>query len=277
MGRLFRWGALVVALLVAFVAIEYFRLPDVQPLAEENPRTTALIETRAEEARADGKKPRRRQSWVPLEAVSKHAIDAVVLAEDAGFYLHDGVDTVELRRALAEAIEKGSLGRGASTITQQLAKNLYLTNERSLIRKAKELVLARRLDDQLTKRRILTLYLNVVEWGDGVYGIEAAAQEHFGVHAKELSAAQGAILAAMLPNPRKRLPRRHSRGLYRYAKTILGRMEAAHRLSAGDAAHARQELAIFFGLAKPDPEPAANATPDEGSDSSSDDDPDPSG
>jgi monofunctional biosynthetic peptidoglycan transglycosylase len=245
---------LAVLIIVGWGVIAYLRLPDVRPLLKENPQSTALIDARADEAWDQGRTPRRRQVWVSLDAIAKHAVEAVVLAEDSSFYLHDGIDTVELRHAVEEAIEKGSLGRGASTITQQLAKNLYLSNERSLFRKAKEMVLARRIDDVLTKRRILTLYLNVVEWGDGVYGIEAASQEHFGIHARELSPAQGAILAAMLPNPRKRLPRNHSRGLYRYAHTILGRMAAAHRLTADESARAQRELSTFFGYVKPEPE-----------------------
>jgi monofunctional biosynthetic peptidoglycan transglycosylase len=245
------WAAVLLG--TAFAGYEYLTLPDVQPLAHENPKTTALIETRAEEARAQGKRPRRRQSWVALDAVSRHTIDAVVLAEDASFYLHDGIDTVELRKAVEEAIEKGSLGRGASTIPQQLAKNLWLSNQRSLLRKAKEMVLARRLDDALTKRRILALYLNVVEWGDGVYGIQAAAEEHFGVSARDLSAAQGAMLAAMLPNPRQRIPRNRPKGMYRYASRIVGRMQAAHRLTTAEAEQAHRELSEFFGLSQPPP------------------------
>src|SRR5688572_24514952 len=148
--RWFLWALLVLAGVVAY---QYWTLPDVRVLAKENPKTTALIESRAEEARAKGRKPRRRQSWVGLEAISRHAVDAVVLAEDAAFYTHEGVDTVELRKAMEEAIARGTLGRGASTIPQQLAKNLWLTSERSLWRKAKEMLLARRLDAELSKKR----------------------------------------------------------------------------------------------------------------------------
>ena len=205
------------------------------------------MEQRAEESLTAGKRVRRRQQWVALGAISRAAVASVVLSEDASFYQHDGVDTVELEKALGEALRRHELGRGASTLTQQLAKNLWLSTDRSVLRKLKELVLAKRLEHTLTKARILTLYLNVVEWGEGVYGIEAAALEHFGVHASALDAAQGAMLAAMLPAPRKRLPRRKSLALQRHALRIVSRLESVRRLSPEAAQSARVELERFFG------------------------------
>src|SRR5262249_50688536 len=135
------------------------------------------------------------------------------------------VDYVELRKAVEDAAQEGHLGRGASTISQQLAKNLWLSGDRSLVRKAKELVLAQRLEEALTKKRILTLYLNVAEWGEGVYGIDAAAHEHFGVAAAELNPAQGAILAAMLPSPRRWIPARRPKVLLERSLRIIERLE----------------------------------------------------
>ena len=236
--------------LVVFVSYEYARLPDAAPLLKENPKTTALIEQRAEEAREEGHKPRRRQSWVGLSSVSKPAIDAVLLSEDASFYLHEGVDTKELENALQEAIRQGKLGRGASTLTQQLAKNLWLSTDRSLLRKAKELVLTRRLEESLPKNRILSLYLNVVEWGNGVYGIEAGAREHFDIPASQLSAAQGAILASMLPAPRKRSVSSGSRALKKRAHWIIDQMQAVRRLSAEQARAAHAEVDQLLGSRK---------------------------
>jgi monofunctional biosynthetic peptidoglycan transglycosylase len=244
-GTKVRWSwrrLLVLALLglLGFTAYEYLTLPEATPLLKQNPETTALIEQRAAEAKAEGRKPRRKQSWVGLSGVSKPAIDAVLISEDAGFYVHEGVDTAELEKALEEAWKKRQLGRGASTITQQLAKNLWLSTDRSLLRKAKELVLAHRLEEALPKNRILTLYLNVVEWGSGVYGIEAGAREHFGIPAARLTPAQGAILAAMLPAPRKRSPSSGSRALKRRAHWIIDQMQEVKRLSPeqSQAAHA---------------------------------------
>ena len=232
---------------VVFASYEYASLPDAAPLLKENPKTTALIEQRAEEAREAGKKPRRRQTWVTLGGVSKPAIDAVLLSEDASFYLHEGVDTKELENAVREAISKGRLGRGASTLTQQLAKNLWLSTDRSLLRKAKELVLTRRLEDALPKNRILALYLNVVEWGNGVYGIEAGAREHFGLSAAQLSPAQGAILASMLPAPRKRSVTSGSRALKKRAHWIIEQMEAVRRIGAEQARAAHAEIDQLLG------------------------------
>ncbi len=228
--------------LVGFAAYEYLTLPQAESLLRQNPETTALIEQRAAEAREAGRKPRRRQSWVPLSNVPEHVINAVLISEDASFYLHKGVDTVELEKAMEEAWREGKLGRGASTITQQLAKNLWLSTDRSLLRKAKELVLARRLEKVLPKSRILTLYLNVVEWGDGVYGVEAGAREHFGVSAGGLTPAQGAVLAAMLPAPRKRSPRSGSKALKKRAHWIVERLQAVKRLSPEQASAAQAEL-----------------------------------
>jgi monofunctional biosynthetic peptidoglycan transglycosylase len=239
-------GVVLLALL-AFAAFEYLRLPDPAPLLKQNPPTTALIEQRAAEAREAGHKPRRKQYWVSLSNVPKHVIEAVLTSEDASFYLHDGVDTVELGKAVEEAVQKRKLGRGASTITQQLAKNLWLSTDRSLLRKAKELVLTYRLEQALPKSRILTLYLNVAEWGDGVYGIEAGAREHFGVSALNLTPAQGAILAAMLPAPRKRTPKSGSKTLKRHAHWIIDQMQEANRLSAEEAAAAQAEIDKLLG------------------------------
>ncbi|ADO74499.1 monofunctional biosynthetic peptidoglycan transglycosylase [Stigmatella aurantiaca] len=234
------------ALFLAFATFEYLTLPDAGPLVEQNPKTTALMEQRAAEAREAGRTPRQRQHWVALSSVSKPAIDAVLLSEDAGFYAHEGVDPVELKRALAEAWKEGELGRGASTLTQQLAKNLWLSTDRSLLRKLKELVLARRLEKTLSKNRILALYLNVVEWGNGVYGIEAGAREHFGISASRLSVAQGAVLAAMLPSPRKRAPSSGSKALRRRAFWVVEQMETFKRISAAQAQAAREELNRLF-------------------------------
>ncbi|MBE4750087.1 monofunctional biosynthetic peptidoglycan transglycosylase [Corallococcus sp. ZKHCc1 1396] len=251
-----RWGRWVLGgLLLAVLAVithAYVTLPDARPLAKENPKTTALMEQRADEAREAGRKPRRRQQWVPLSAISKPAVEAVLLSEDASFYLHDGVDTVELARAVGQAVEEGKLGRGASTLTQQLAKNLWLSTDRSLLRKAKELMLAHRLEEALTKQRILMLYLNVVEWGNGVYGIEAGAREHFGVSASQLTVAQGAVLASMLPSPRKRSPSSGSRALLKQSHRVVHALKVYRRISAEQEEAAHAEVDRLLGRASKD-------------------------
>ncbi len=241
-GRL--WAFVAFLGVCIWLGYEYGTLPDPAALAKENPKTTALIEARAEEAQEKGRKPRRSQTWVPLSRVAKHAVDAVLISEDARFFQHEGVDLKETRIALEQAWDRKELGRGASTLTQQLAKNLWLSNDRSLVRKLKEMILARRLEDQLTKSRILTLYLNVAEWGDGVYGIEAGARRWFGVSAAELSVAQGAILAAMLPAPRTWTPESGSQRLLTRAQRIVDRLEQHGRITPEAAAFARNEVTL---------------------------------
>ncbi|RKG64975.1 monofunctional biosynthetic peptidoglycan transglycosylase [Corallococcus sp. CA054B] len=244
------WGRWVLGgwlLLALWLGVEFARMPDVSSLRTQNPRTTALMAQRAEEALEAGRKPRARQAWVSLGAVAPHAVDAVLISEDARFYKHEGVDWTEVENAFQQSVREARLGRGASTLTQQLAKNLYLSTDRSLLRKGKELLIARQLEDRLSKQRILALYLNVVEWGEGVYGIEAAAREHFGLSARSLSVAQGAMLAAMLPAPRRWLPAQRPETLRTRAGVIIGRLERERRISGAQAREAQAELSRFFG------------------------------
>jgi len=157
---------------------------------------------------------------VPASAISDHLEHAVVAAEDARFYTHHGVDWIAIREAVEDNLERGTAWRGGSSITQQLVKNLFMTTHSTLLRKALEVPLAHAADLILSKARILELYLNVVEWGPGVFGAEAAAQHHYGVSADALSRYRAAALAACLPNPRARTPRR----MTRYTHQILVRM-----------------------------------------------------
>jgi monofunctional biosynthetic peptidoglycan transglycosylase len=180
--------------------------PDVRPLRKENPKTTAFMQIRADEARAAGKPYHPVQIWVSLDRISPHLRQAVLVGEDAGFYGHSGVDWGEIKAAVLDTIQKGEPLRGASTLTQQLAKNLYLSPARNPYRKAEELIITRRLEAELSKRRILELYLNVVEWGDGVWGAEAAARTYFNESAADLDMEQSALLSAALMNPRRYNP-----------------------------------------------------------------------
>lgn len=209
-------------LLAAAVALGYLVItwPDVAGLASHDPQTTAFIE-RAMAAGID-------IQWrmVPYNRISDELKHAVVVAEDINFFSHNGFDTEELRVAAREAIE-GKRVRGASTITQQLAKNLWLSPSRSPVRKLEEAVLTWQLERNLDKRRILEVYLNVVEFGRGVYGAEAAARHYFMVPASELSARQSAELAASLPRPSSWHPGVTSRGYLRYVDQILSRMDRA--------------------------------------------------
>ena len=216
----------VPAAIFVYLSYLYLTLPDVRALAAANPPTTAFIELRADEARAAGKKPKRAQRWVRYERISNNLRRAVLVAEDSAFWDHDGVDLEQLKESIEQNIEKGKAIRGGSTITQQLAKNLYLSPSRNPIRKLRELLITRRLEASLTKRRILELYLNVIEWGDGIYGAEAAARTYFGAPAASLSSEQAALLAGAIINPRVHNPAHPTARLRRRQQIILRRMGA---------------------------------------------------
>ncbi len=225
--RALPWKKIALALPgAAFIYLSYIylSLPDVRVLAVQNPPTTAFIELRAREARVEGKTPRRVQRWVRYERISNNLRRAVIVAEDSAFFDHDGVDLEQLKQSIEQNLEKGKALRGGSTITQQLAKNLYLSPSRNPIRKLKELLITRKLEASLTKRRILELYLNVIEWGDGIYGAEAAARTYFGKSAAALSAEESALLAGAIINPRVHSPARPTARLRRRQQIILQRM-----------------------------------------------------
>lgn len=217
---------LLLGLPLALVS-SYWRMiaPGIAELAGTNPSTTALMDARAAEARQQGRSDRREWTWVPLSFISPHLQRAVIMAEDAGFYYHQGFDWEGIREATTRNLWSWKLGRGGSTITQQLAKNLYLSSDKTLSRKAREALITLELERQLPKKRILELYLNVAEWGQGVYGAEAAARHHFGKSALVLSPEEAALLAAILPSPRSFDPLRMTRYLSVRQKQILRWMQ----------------------------------------------------
>jgi monofunctional glycosyltransferase len=214
------------ACLFGYLVFVYLTLPDVRALRTANPATTAFIELRAAEARAKGRTPRRVQQWVRYNRVSPDLKRAVLVAEDDAFWQHEGVDFDQLQESLEIDWVRGRWLRGGSTITQQLAKNLYLSPSKNPIRKLRELIIARRLEAELTKSRILELYLNVIEWGDGVYGVEAAARTYFQQPASALGPVESAALAASIVNPRQMNPARPTPRLLRRQQLILRRMGA---------------------------------------------------
>lgn len=227
-GRTGWWVAGGAALIAAgWLGYQAVTWPDVAALASHNPETTAFIERYRARQREAARPQAVRWQWVPEERISPHLKRAVVAAEDLEFFFHRGFSSTELKRALADAIRKWEAPRGASTITQQLAKNLWLTPSRNPFRKLKEAVLTRQLERHLTKRRILELYLNVVEFGPGIYGAEAAAQAYFGKPASHLTEHEAAELAASLPRPASWHPGRDSRSYRRYVAEIERRMAMA--------------------------------------------------
>jgi monofunctional biosynthetic peptidoglycan transglycosylase len=214
------------AIAFACVAYAYLTLPDVRLLRTINPETTAFMEIRAREAADRGQPEVRVQRWMNYQRISPNLTRAVLVAEDAAFWQHDGVDYDELQKSLEVDWARGQLLRGASTITQQLAKNVYLSPSRNPLRKFRELIIARRLEAELTKVRILELYLNVIEWGDGIYGADAAARRYFGHSAATLGASESALLAGAIINPRVLSPARPTPRLLRRQQIILKRMGA---------------------------------------------------
>ncbi|MCS6816243.1 MAG: monofunctional biosynthetic peptidoglycan transglycosylase [Blastocatellia bacterium] len=221
--KLIRWilAGLLVGVLVyhSTILIQVIRFRTIAP------RMTALMRQRAEEARARGQVPKRVHVWIPYERLSPHLVRAVLAGEDPRFFVHHGFDWGQIREALKENLEEGEIVRGASTITQQLAKNLFLSTSRNPLRKVHEAVITVELEAILGKRRILELYLNVIEWGDGIYGAEAAARHYFGISAAHLTPEQAAFLAAIIPNPRETYnPAKHPARVERRRRIIQRRM-----------------------------------------------------
>jgi monofunctional biosynthetic peptidoglycan transglycosylase len=221
MRRVLRISFLVVlGLIVGMIGYEGIMFVRVLSLRKGNPSSTSLIDTRIREAQAKSQQPRREQVWVPLDRISPNLQRAVLAGEDTNFLTHHGFDYEALQKAFEQAQREAArqakaegedddwlpnlpeFKRGGSTISQQLAKNLYLSSQRSFLRKAQEAALTIMLERTMTKRRILEIYLNVIEWGDGIYGAEAAAQHYFHKPAAALSATEAAYLSAMIPNPR---------------------------------------------------------------------------
>jgi monofunctional biosynthetic peptidoglycan transglycosylase len=218
--NLFR--ALVVTAVIGGFAYFYYSLPDVSTLKRTNPQTSALMRLRDQEYRQKGLRGSRQQIWVSYAAISEHLKKAVLIGEDAAFFSHKGVDIAELQDALKTDFETGSFKRGGSTITMQLAKNLYLNPSKNPLRKVKEIIIARQLENALSKRRIFEIYLNLVEWGQNVYGAEAAARHYFRKSAAQLDVLEAATLAALLPSPRNS----RSKGVMNRRNVILGRLAA---------------------------------------------------
>ena len=227
-------------LLIGFIAYEAIMFIRVSRLRSVNPVTSSLIEARVIEAKAGGEQPKRLQMWVPLDRISPNLQRAVLAGEDTNFATHNGFDYQAIQKAWDQALSDAArearkegenddwipdlpdFKRGASTISQQLAKNLYLSSRRSFFRKGQEAILTVFLERNLTKRRILEIYLNVIEWGDGVYGAEAAAQYYFHKPAAALNVNEAAFLSAMIPNPRTVFnPRVNPRRVARRQRIIL--------------------------------------------------------
>ena len=222
--KLLRNAVLLILLFIVVDVGRYFFIPDIARLAHTNPGKTAFMEYREAEWRSEGRDKTIEQRWVPLKKVSPSLVKAVLVSEDNNFWHHEGFDFKAIEGAIEKNIEAGEFKFGASTISQQLAKNLYLSPSKSPLRKMKEAILTWRIEQTLSKRRILELYVNVAEWGDGIFGIDQAARNYYGVSASQLTASQSARLAASLPNPVLYKPTGSSRFVKVRAKHIYAIM-----------------------------------------------------
>ncbi|HEY0713827.1 MAG TPA: monofunctional biosynthetic peptidoglycan transglycosylase [Polyangia bacterium] len=243
---------LFVVLIAAGVAL-WASLPDVRPLAKTPPKSTAFIELRRAQATEAGKRFVLRWTWRPLAQISPYLRAAVVMTEDARFWQHEGVDWDAVEHAAEKNWEKRRFGIGGSTITQQVAKNLYLSPSKNPVRKLRELFIARRLEEALSKERVLEIYLNVAEWGNGVFGAEAAARHWFEATAATLTPAQAARLALALPNPRRRAPAVASTGLDRRAANIVRALLKRRLIDEAGYEQALTELRVELPMPTPPP------------------------
>jgi len=251
MKTLWYWTKVLFLIFIGAVLVwllyEVITFPSISKLRNENPTTTSMIEYRISEAKAEGQEPKKFMIWTPMEQISPNLQKAVLAGEDARFFQHHGFDWDAIQDAWDDGVKQGereakeegdydphdwippmpSFRRGASTITQQLAKNLYLSEERNFLRKGREAVYTYFLERELSKKRILEIYLNVIEWGDGIYGAEAASRTYFKKSASDLTAAEAAYLSAMIPSPLNVFnPKKNPKRVARRQRVILRGMNS---------------------------------------------------
>ncbi len=242
----YTWIA-IFCILAGFVGYIFFSVPDVRELKKKNPPTTAFIEYRKREAERRGEIFRVRHRWIPLKQVPKLLQRTIIVSEDASFWMHNGIDWHELNQAVRDSWKEHKFVRGASTITQQTAKNLYLSPQKSLYRKLKEFFIARAMEVHLSKSRILELYLNCIEFGDGIFGIGSASSYYFGKSPSRLTVSEMVRLAAIIPSPLQLDPTQPSTELKWRSNTILQRLFTYNFIDQYQYNQAKEELKNFFG------------------------------
>jgi monofunctional biosynthetic peptidoglycan transglycosylase len=221
----FSWRLLLLAL-IALTLLQFWFFACIWYWSVYNPDSTAFMRSRLEKIREEQPGAKLQYQFVPYQRISPYLKRAIIAAEDAKFFEHDGFDWDGIRKAYEKNLKEGEVVAGGSTITQQLAKNLFLSGDRAFWRKGQEAAITVMIELLMDKRRILELYLNVIEWGDGVFGAEAAARHHYGTSAAQLGPEQAARLAVMVPSPRRYSPGRNTAYLERRTATILARMNA---------------------------------------------------
>jgi monofunctional biosynthetic peptidoglycan transglycosylase len=265
-GGLFRFIKVVLVLVMLALAgfVGYYAIyPDVTKLKRVNPKKTSFIEYREREWKRKGKKVVIQKKWVPLGRISPYLAKAVLIAEDDKFWSHEGFDFDAIQKAIEKDLKAGKFKFGGSTVSQQLVKNLYLSPSKSPVRKIEEAIITWRVEKSLSKRRILELYLNVVEWGEGIFGIEAASLHYYGKPAAALSAEEASRLAAVLPNPLKYKMKGESSYVEKRASLIYAIMvKRGIVIPAYDEINAAQDNGQQPAAA-PGAEPTDNAAPDQ--------------
>lgn len=246
------WKLLAVGFGIAMLYLLW--LPDVSLLRHQNPKSTSLMELRVKQAKAAGKKLKVRMVWRNLDDLSPHLIHAVFLAEDDTFYQHHGFDFEQIREAFRRNWKEKKYVYGGSTITQQLARTLYLSPKKNILRKLKEAVITIYLERSLSKRRILEIYLNVIEWGPGIFGAQAAAQHYFGISAAELNPDEAVALVSILPSPRRWSPVSEKAFMARRRTNLLGRMQEAGYLPVAVSTEAETTAEWADGPAETPPD-----------------------
>ena len=245
-------GIILVALLLYLIL--FAGLPDTEEIKAYQPKSIVTA-GHIDWSKHSGEQPIR--IWAPIAAISPLLQTAVIISEDDLFYQHDGVNFDMMKEAWKINWQKKRYVRGASTITMQLARNAFLTKRKTIIRKVREIILARRIESCLKKRRILELYLNIVEWGDGIYGAEAASRYYFGKAAASLNLNEATLLASMLPNPKYFNPFRRLSSCRRMQKRVLELLQLSKQISAEQVAGAESEPPALRGMALPPPAAAA--------------------
>lgn len=220
-----KWAKIIVIALLVFAFLSHlWILFLVFRYKNNNPQVTAMMQQRASEAQSDDRPVIREQNWVPYERISSNLVRALLAGEDQKFFDHEGFDWEELQKALEKDWEEKKFERGGSTISQQLAKNLFLSTSKNPLRKLHEALITWEMEKVLSKRRILEIYLNIIEWGDGIYGAEAAARHYFNTSAASLSSEQAAFLSAMVPGPLNAYNPTKNRGRVERRKNLILRL-----------------------------------------------------
>ncbi|MCK5312352.1 MAG: monofunctional biosynthetic peptidoglycan transglycosylase [Desulfobacteraceae bacterium] len=246
MWKIIKYLLIAILISLALVAAGYLLTPEPQDFKIKNPARTAFMEMRIDAAKAKGQTLFISHRYVKYSRISQDLKDAVRISEDGGFFYHNGFDFGEIKESIKTNIKNRRFKRGGSTITQQLAKNLYLSSKKSVVRKVEEAFLTLKLEKQLSKKRIFNLYLNYIEFGDGVFGVEAACKKYFNKSANKVTIFEAARLASIIPNPRKWSPNNPTKRLRYRTKILLDRMYKFKKISKKEYDKSLRAFGKFF-------------------------------